>query len=235
MLKCGDSKTISVNEAEHVLEEVCLRGHCLVVVTSPPVDNSGAELWNRIDTLRFRTPITALRGNVEPSEETLRPETGVDDYVTRPARECVGIARIRDVPRSSAPRSERRIRFSDVEIDIEHRYVRRSGHTLKMTRSEYKLLLFFIRNVDQAITRDVILNEVWAYECYPTTRTVDAHIVKLRKKLEPDPRVPRYLLTYLLTIHGVGYRFVMFPANTQPSEGTRSGGEALAQGGVCVS
>jgi DNA-binding response OmpR family regulator len=208
LLKRGNSRTLSVSDDEHVLEEVYLRGHCLVVISSPPADNSAPEVCNRIDTLRFRTPLTALKGDLEPSQETLRLETGVDAYDVRPSGECAGIGQRRNVPPCSTPRKERPIRFGDVEIDIEHRYVRRSGHILKMTPGEYNLLLLFIRNVDQAITRDSILNEVWGYECYPTTRTVDAHIVKLRKKLEPDPRVPRYLLT----IHGVGYRFVLFPA-----------------------
>jgi DNA-binding response OmpR family regulator len=123
------------------------------------------------------------------------------------------MARIRAVLRRSAPRIEERIRVGDVEIDVARRYIRRSGETVQMTPNEYNLLLFFIRNVDQALTRDVILNEVWGYECYPNTRTVDAHIVRLRSKLEPNPRVPRHLLT----IHGVGYRFLMFPANAPPS------------------
>jgi|tagenome__1003787_1003787.scaffolds.fasta_scaffold20979525_3 DNA-binding response OmpR family regulator len=228
LLKRSTTKTISVNEAEQVLEAVRLRGHCLVVISSPPSGDKGAELCNRIDTLGLRTPLTVSSGDREPSEETLRLETAVNAHVARPSGECAGIAHTGKVPRCSAPRSETRIRFGDVEIDIEHRYVRRSGHTLKLTRGEYNLLLFLVSNVDQAITREAILNEVWGYECYPTTRTVDAHVVKLRKKLEPDPRVPRYLLT----VHGVGYRFVMSPANTQPSEDILRGGEALAQAGV---
>jgi DNA-binding response OmpR family regulator len=218
LLKRGNSKTISVNDAEQVLEDGYHGVHCLVVISSPPTDNSAPEVPNRIDTLRFRTPLTVLRGDPEPSQATLRLETGVDAYGARPSGECAGIAQRHNVPPCSAPRKERRIRFGDVEIDIEHRYVRRSGHILKMTPGEYNLLLFFLRNVDHAITRDSILNEVWGYECYPTTRTVDAHIVKLRKKLEPDPRVPRYLLT----IHRVGYRFVLFPADIQPCGGCRS-------------
>ena len=106
------------------------------------------------------------------------------------------------------------IRFGEVEIDVGRRYIRRSGETVKVTPNEYKLLLFFVRNVDQAITREMILNEVWGYDRYPVTRTVDAHILRLRNKLEPDPRAPRHLIT----IHGVGYRFLMSPADAPRSE-----------------
>src|SRR3954467_11903042 len=97
-----------------------------------------------------------------------------------------------------------------------------------MTPVEYNLLLVYLGNVDQALTRDVMVNEVWGYDCYPNTRTVDALIVKLRRKLEPDPQVPRYLHT----IHGVGYRFVMFPESALSSEDTSRSRGRIAQSRV---
>ena len=169
-----------------------------------------------------------LSARIEPLEEIVPLESGSEDHVPKPLRRCELTARIRDVLRRSSPPLEKRIRFGDVEIDIEHRYIRRSGQTVKMTPVEYNLLLFFLRNVDQALTRDVILNEVWGYDCYPNTRTVDAHIVKLRRKLEPDPQVPRYLHT----IHGVGYRFIMFPESALSSEDTSRSGGRIAQSRV---
>jgi DNA-binding winged helix-turn-helix (wHTH) protein len=229
LLHRGSSKTLSVNEADHVLDEVCLHGACVVVIGSQFADK-GEERCDRIGTLEFRTPDVLIRPGVKPFEEPLLPEEVVDGYVANPSGERAGMAQSRCVPHPSASRLENTICFGDIEIDVDRPYVKRSGHTLKMTRSEYNLLLFFINNVDQSITRDIILNEVWGYECYPTTRTVDAHIVKLRKKLEPDPHLPRHLLT----VHGVGYRFVMFPATIPTPEDTRVRGEALSQAGVCV-
>jgi len=132
--------------------------------------------------------------------------------------------------RRSAALVDKRIRFGDVEIDMEHRYIRRCGQTLKLTPNEYNLLLFLIKNVDQALTRNVILNQVWGYDCYPNTRTVDTHVVKLRRKLEPNPRVPRYLLT----VHGVGYRFVMIPANSSPPEDTSRSLQARVHSQTCA-
>jgi DNA-binding response OmpR family regulator len=82
--------------------------------------------------------------------------------------------------------------------------VTRAGEEVKMTRAEYNLLTFFLQNPDRALTRDVILNSVWGYESFPNTRTVDAHIVRLRQKLEPDAETPRHFVT----MHGVGYRFI---------------------------
>jgi DNA-binding response OmpR family regulator len=169
-----------------------------------------------------------LSACIEPLEEIVPLESGSEDHVPKPFRQCELTARIRAVLRRSSPPLEKRIRFGDVEIDIEHRYIRRSGLRVKMTPVEYNLLLFFLRNVDQALTRDVILNEVWGYDCYPNTRTVDAHIVKLRRKLEPDHQVPRYLHT----IHGVGYRFVMFPESAPLSEDISRAWGAVAQSRV---
>lgn len=95
--------------------------------------------------------------------------------------------------------------FADVVVDIGRRKVTRGGDPVKITPAEYKLLVYFLQNVDRALTRDAILNAAWGYDFYPKTRTVDAHVARLRRKLEPDPAMP----THFLTIHGVGYRFLL--------------------------
>ncbi len=230
LLRRENFKAILAGEADQGLQQVCVRKACLIIISLPLTYVSGAQLCRRIGSLGVRTPIVFLSPGVDPLEKVLLLESGADDYLAKPFRNCELMARIRAVLRRSAPHMEKTIRFGDVEIDIQRRYVRRSGDTVKMTPNEYNLLLFFIRNVDQALTRDVILNEVWGYDHYPNTRTVDTHIAKLRSKLEPDPRLPRYFLT----IHGVGYRFLMFPANAPPSENsTTSWGEAM-QSSVCA-
>jgi DNA-binding response OmpR family regulator len=81
---------------------------------------------------------------------------------------------------------------------------RRGGVPVVLTSHEFKLMKFFTENAERVLTRDVLLNEVWGYNSYPTTRTVDNQILKLRQKLEPDPANPRHLLT----IYGAGYKFV---------------------------
>jgi DNA-binding response OmpR family regulator len=228
LLKRENFKAILAAEADHGLEQVCLRRPSLLVISLPLTEMSGAELCRRVGTLGVRIPIVFLSACLDPLEEILLLELGADDYVSKPFRECELMARIGAVLRRSGPRMEKRIRFGDVEIDVERRYIRRSGKALKMTPNEYNLLLFFIKHADRVLTRDVILNEVWGYECYPATRTVDAHVVRLRSKLEPDPRAPRYLLT----IHGVGYRFLLLPAEAMaPGESTISW---RAPAGVCA-
>jgi DNA-binding response OmpR family regulator len=96
-------------------------------------------------------------------------------------------------------------RFADVTVDVGRRKITRGGEAVKVTPAEYNLLLYFLNNVDRALARDAILNAAWGYDFYPKTRTVDAHIARLRRKLEPNPATPRHFLT----IHGVGYRFLL--------------------------
>jgi DNA-binding response OmpR family regulator len=94
--------------------------------------------------------------------------------------------------------------FGDVTVDLEKMEVMRAGTPVSLTAQEFKLLRYFFKNPMRVISRQQLLTEVWGYESYPTTRTVDNQILKLRQKLEPIPTEPRYLRT----IHGAGYKFV---------------------------
>jgi DNA-binding response OmpR family regulator len=137
-------------------------------------------------------------------DKVLLLEIGADDYIVKPFGTRELLARIRALLRRSGPDVQKVIRFEDVEVDFDRRIATRKGAEVKLTPAEYNLLTFFLHNPDKTLTRDVILNSVWGYESYPNTRTVDAHVVRLRQKLEPDPGLPRHFLT----VHGVGYRFL---------------------------
>jgi DNA-binding response OmpR family regulator len=131
-------------------------------------------------------------------------EMGADDYMVKPFGTRELLARIRAVLRRSGHEGMKIIRFGSVEIDVERRLISRKGKDVKITPAEYNLLLFFVQNADRVLSRDLILNSVWGYEYYPNTRTVDAHVVRLRQKFEEDPVAPKHFVT----VHGVGYRFV---------------------------
>jgi DNA-binding response OmpR family regulator len=165
---------------------------------------SGVDVCRKLRSERVQTPIIILSAIGDEVDKVLLLEIGADDYVVKPFGSRELLARIRAVLRRTAPDSLKVIRFSDVEVDIERRLTTRAGHEVKLTPAEYNLLTFFLQNPDRVLTRDVILNSVWGYESYPNTRTVDAHVVRLRQKLEPDSSEPRHFLT----IHGVGYRFL---------------------------
>ena len=165
---------------------------------------SGIEICKQLRAAHVATPIIVLSAIGEELDKVLLLEIGADDYVVKPfgARELM--ARIRAVLRRAAPDGRKIAHFSDTEVDFERRIVSRKGEELKLTPAEYNLLCFFLQHPDRPLTRDMILNSVWGYEFFPNTRTVDAHVVKLRQKLEPDANSPRHFLT----VHGVGYRFV---------------------------
>jgi DNA-binding response OmpR family regulator len=148
-------------------------------------------------------PVIILSAVGEEVDKVLLLEMGADDYVVKPfgAREL--LARVRAVLRR-VPDAPKVVTFGDNEVDLERRVVRHRGRELNITPVEYNLLSYFLQNADRALTRDVILNSVWGYEVFPNLRTVDAHVLKLRQKLEADPNIPRHFVTVV----GVGYRFV---------------------------
>jgi DNA-binding response OmpR family regulator len=167
-------------------------------------DISGVEICKRLRSSSNPTPIIVLSAAGEEIDKVLLLEMGADDYVVKPfgAREL--LARIRAVLRRTGPDAERVVSFSDVLVNLERRTVTRKGQEVRFTPAEYNLLTFFLHNPDRPLSRDLILNSVWGYESFPNTRTVDAHVVRLRQKLEADPSCPRHFLT----LHKVGYRFL---------------------------
>lgn len=164
---------------------------------------SGAEICKNLRADRIQTPIIVLSGAGDEIDKVLLLEMGADDYVVKPFGTRELLARIRALLRRTAANTKV-LHFGDVEIDVDRRTTTRAGQEIKLTPAEYNLLLYFLQNSDRALTRDTILNSVWGYESYPNSRTVDAHVVRLRQKLEPEPSMPRHFLT----VHGVGYRFL---------------------------
>jgi DNA-binding response OmpR family regulator len=166
---------------------------------------SGTEICKQLRAAQIKTPIIVLSAVGDEVDKVLLLEIGADDYVVKPFGTRELMARIRAVLRRASPDDARKVvHFADTEVDFERRMVRRKGEELKVTPAEYNLLCYFLQNPEKALTRDMILNSVWGYEFFPNTRTVDAHVVKLRQKLEPDPNTPKHFVT----VHGVGYRFV---------------------------
>lgn len=166
---------------------------------------SGRELCQSLKSLSSETPIVVLSAITEVVDKVLLLELGADDYVTKPFSPRELTARVQAaIRRQRKPTAPTTYRFADCEIDFKKMTARRSGDPVVLTAHEFKLLKFFTENVERVLTREVLLNEVWGYNFYPTTRTVDNQILKLRQKLEPDPANPRHLLT----IYGAGYKFV---------------------------
>jgi DNA-binding response OmpR family regulator len=164
----------------------------------------GVEVCKQVRAAGMKTPMIVLSAIGDEMDKVLLLEIGADDYVVKPFGTRELLARIRALLRRTSADASKVIAFGDVAVDLTRRVVTRKGEDLKLTRAEYNLLTYFIQNPDRALTRDMILNSVWGYESFPNTRTVDAHVVRLRQKLEPDAGTPQHFLT----VHGVGYRFL---------------------------
>lgn len=203
MLEREKFAPILAADGESGLEKaVTLKPQLLLVDLRLP-GMSGVEVCKQLRADRIQTPIIVLSAIGEEIDKVLLLEIGADDYIVKPFGTRELLARIRALQRRTTPETKV-LHFGDVEIDIDRRSTTRKGREVRLTPAEYNLLLFFLHNADRALTRDVILNSVWGYESYPNSRTVDAHVVRLRQKLEPEPNLPRHFLT----VHGVGYRFL---------------------------
>jgi DNA-binding response OmpR family regulator len=166
---------------------------------------SGRELCRTFKELSCETPIVILSAISEVADKVLLLELGADDYVTKPFSPRELTARVQAaIRRQRKPAVQSSYRFGECELDFKTMTLWRGGNPVVLTAHEFKLLKFFVVNAGQVLTRDVLLSEVWGYNFYSATRTVDNQILKLRQKLEQDPAEPKHLLT----IYGAGYKFV---------------------------
>ena len=176
---------------------------------------SGKELCRSFKSESPSVPIVVLSANADVDDKVVLLELGADDYVTKPFSPKELLARVRRAMRRNARLQQNAaasdassphdvLAFGEVEIDFTSMEATRAGKSVSMTAQEFKLLRFLSRSTDRVISREELLNEVWGYQNYPSTRTVDNHVLRLRQKLEPDPSRPRYFVT----VHSAGYKFV---------------------------
>src|SRR5215470_10882131 len=204
MLEKESFRPILVGDGAAGLEQAFSAKPHLILVDLRMPGLSGVDVCKKLRASGAKTPVIVLSALGDEIDKVLLLEVGADDYVVKPFGTRELLARIRALLRRTSPETNQVISFSDVEVDLERHVVRRKGDEIKVTRAEFKLLAFFLQNPDRPLTRDVLLNSVWGYEAFPNTRTVDAHVVRLRQKLEPDAETPRHFVT----MHGVGYRFI---------------------------
>ena len=164
---------------------------------------SGFEVCRELRRAGFKTPIILLTARSQEAEKVMGLEWGADDYVTKPFSPPELRARIKAVLRRTAGEEEPVYRFGDAEADFARCELRRAGRPVELTALEFKLLSAFIRNRGRVLSRQHLLDEAWGPGTFITDRVVDNHIVALRKKIEPEPHTPRYLVN----VRGLGYRF----------------------------
>src|SRR5260370_25500414 len=165
----------------------------------------GHDLCREIKKKAPSMPVVVLSAKTDVADKVLLLELGADDYVTKPFSPRELLARVRAaLRRNHRTEPGELFVFDDVSVDFAKMELTRAGQPVEMTAHEFKLLKFFAQNPGRVFSRSELLNEAWGYQNYPSTRTVDNHVWKLRLKLEDDPSKP----VHFRTIHGAGYKFV---------------------------
>jgi two-component system alkaline phosphatase synthesis response regulator PhoP len=166
---------------------------------------SGLEVCKTLRSEGFDAPIVMLTARGQEIDKVVGLELGADDYVTKPFSIRELLARVRAIlRRADGKKRLSRYRFADVELDFDAYRASRGGEPLELSPREFELLRYLIERKGETVSRDQLLEDVWGYQSYPSTRTVDTHIAKLRAKIGDSGAEPRHILT----IHGVGYKFI---------------------------
>ena len=167
----------------------------------------GFDVAKTVRQQGVQTPILMLTARTQVIDRVVGLKLGADDYLTKPFEMVELLARIeallRRAPTTSGVTLER-FQFGNVLVDARKAEVTRDGTLIDLSAKEFHLLRYFIEHRGATLSREELLTEVWGYQSTPSTRTVDVHVAWLRQKLEPNPRVPQYILT----VHGLGYKFV---------------------------
>src|SRR5262245_944031 len=167
---------------------------------------SNFDICKKLRKTSDYVPLIMLTARSLEVEKVQGLKLGADDYVTKPFSLMELIARIEAVLHRATQRFEALecYRFSAISLDFKQYMATKAGKPLDLSPREFKILKFLIERRNQVVSRDQLLDGVWSYDSFPTPRTVDTHISKLRQKIEDVPNNPRYLIT----IHGVGYKFI---------------------------
>ncbi len=163
----------------------------------------GFEVCRHLRRSGIRTPIIMLTARVQEAEKILGLELGADDYITKPFNPRELRARVKAVLRRTEAETPEIFRFGEVEVDFTRGELRRASGPVEVTTLELKLLAAFIGSRRRILSRQQLLDAAWGRDIFITDRAVDAHIVNLRRKIEPEPKKPRYLVS----VRGLGYRF----------------------------
>jgi DNA-binding response OmpR family regulator len=209
VLKSEGYETASCNRGDAALDAVAKHQPALIVLDVMLPGASGYDICKQLRAKKFTAPILMLTAKGQEIDKVIGLDLGADDYVTKPFGVRELLARIQALLRrsgssASIPTDEKPFKIGDATIDPKAFQVKRGKAIEELTAKELKLLQVFHAHAGEVLSRDKLLNEVWGYNYYGTTRTLDQVIVQLRKKLGDNGSEPRHLLT----IHGVGYKLV---------------------------
>lgn len=167
---------------------------------------SGLDVCRQLRNNGVSAPVIMLTARGQEIDKVLGLEIGADDYVTKPFSIRELLARVRAILRRASRQSAQPdlYRFADVELNFGKHQAQKRGQPLELSPREFGMLKYFVQHLGETVTRDQLLDEVWGYDNFPLTRTVDNHIARLRQKIEENPAEPRHIIT----VHRMGYKFL---------------------------
>jgi DNA-binding response OmpR family regulator len=178
----------------------------LIILDLNLPSKSGYDICRELRSSGNNVPIIMLSARAEEADKVLGLELGADDYVTKPFSIRELLSRIKAVLRRKSEFEKETDSYfiDDIKIDFKKMEAYKGKKLIFMSLKEYEILKFFIKHKEEVVSRNMLLDEVWGYEVFPTTRTVDNYVMMIRKKIEKNPSIPKHILT----IHSAGYRFV---------------------------
>ena len=199
-------EVITASDGEDGLAKAASFSPDLVILDVMLPRKHGFDVCRELRARANATPIVMLTARSAETDKVLGLELGADDYVTKPFSITELLARVRAVLRRAGTQKPPAdvVKIGDIDVDFKLHQARRGRTRVEFTAREFELLRYFVHHTGQVVTREQILNEVWGYEEFPTTRTIDNFVAKLRQKIEKSPHAPEHILT----IHGSGYKFV---------------------------
>jgi DNA-binding response OmpR family regulator len=196
-------ETVSAQNGEDAVAVATREAPDLILLDIMMPKLSGWDVCRALRGKGVDVPIIMLTARGEEVDRVLGLELGADDYVTKPFSLRELLARVRAVLRRPGPRHKfAEWSFGNVRVRLRGRQVFKGGQEVRLTRKEFDLLAYLAQRRGEVVTREELLDEVWGYDRFPTTRTVDTHVLRLRRKFEADPERP----AFILTVHGQGYK-----------------------------
>jgi DNA-binding response OmpR family regulator len=193
----------TVSDGQAAFERARSETFDLIVLDIMLPKKDGFDVCRDLRRAGIRTPILMLTAKTHEAEKVLGFELGADDYVTKPYSPRELRARVKALLRRAAGEKPEIYDFGDVEVDFTRGEVRREGLIVEVTPLEFRVLAAFVRNAGRVLSRQRLLDEAWGRDMFVTERVVDNQVTNLRRKIEPEPSRPRYLVS----VRGMGYRF----------------------------
>lgn len=199
-------EVMSEDDGERGFNKAMKENFDLILLDIMLPSKNGIDICRDLRSNGINSAILMLTSKKEEMDKVLGLEIGADDYVTKPFSIRELLARIKALLRRNAEviNEIEEYSFGNIFIDFKKQEATKNNESIQLSSTEYKILKYLIQHEGNVIARDNFLDDVWGYDSFPTTRTVDNYILSIRKQIEDDPSNPKHIIT----LHKAGYKFV---------------------------